>query len=104
MCRHPCAGEALRRTRPGGSDIVDMTDYERVQAQAGPQPESGWAISGIVFAACMLTIIGAFEAIAGLTAIIDDTFYVVARNYTFDLDVSTWGWIHLILGALLILT
>jgi hypothetical protein len=42
--------------------------------------------------------------IAGLVAIIDDNFYVVTRNYTFDLDTSGWGWIHLILGALLVAT
>jgi hypothetical protein len=70
-----------------------------------PDPEvSGWAAGGIVFAACVLTIIGAFQVIAGLTAIFDDEFFVVAENYTFDLDVSAWGWIHLILGVLLLAT
>ena len=60
---------------------------------------SGWALGAIAFAATMLTLIGVFQAIAGLVAIFNDEFYVVARNYTFDLDVSAWGWIHLILGA-----
>jgi hypothetical protein len=46
-------------------------------------------------------MIGAFQAIAGPTAILDDSFYVVTRNYTFDLDVTAWGWIHLILGVVL---
>jgi hypothetical protein len=50
----------------------------------------------------MLVIIGTFEAISGLVAIIDDDFYVVRRNYTFDLDTTGWGWIHLILGIVLI--
>ena len=27
---------------------------------------------------------------------------MVARNYTYDLDVSVWGWIHLIIGILAI--
>ena len=65
---------------------------------------SGWAVSGIVFAASMLTLIGSFQVIAGLVAIFDDEFYVVARNYTFNLDTSAWGWIHLLLGLLLLLT
>jgi hypothetical protein len=29
---------------------------------------------------------------------------VVTQNYTFDLDVTAWGWIHLILGIVMILT
>ena len=49
-------------------------------------------------------MIGAFEAVAGLTAIIDDKFFVVTRNYTFDLDVTAFGWIHLILGAVILIT
>jgi len=65
---------------------------------------SSWAIGGIAFAATVLTIIGFFQVIAGLTAIFDDDFYVVARNYTFDLDASAWGWIHLLLGILLVAT
>ena len=67
-------------------------------------PVSGWAIGGIAFAATVLTIIGIFQIIAGLVAIFDDEFFVVARNYTFDLDTSAWGWIHLLLGILLLIT
>jgi hypothetical protein len=69
-----------------------MTDYD-----SGARP-SAWAIGGITFAATMMILIGIFQAIAGLVAIIDDQFYVVTRNYTFDLDVTAWGWVHLILG------
>ena len=28
----------------------------------------------------------------------NDTFYVVGEEYIFQFDVTTWGWIHLILG------
>jgi hypothetical protein len=73
-----------------------MSDYE-------PRQEvSGWAIGGITFAATMLVLIGIFQAIAGLVAIFDDDFYVVTQNYTFDLDTSAWGWIHLLLGIILV--
>ena len=58
---------------------------------------------GYAFAIVMLIIIGVFQAIAGLVAIIDDDFYVVGQNYTFNFDTSGWGWIHLLLGLLLIL-
>lgn len=62
------------------------------------QEVSGWAIGGIAFAATMMTLIGVFQILAGLVAIFNDDFYVVAQNYTFDLDVSAWGWIHLVVG------
>jgi uncharacterized membrane protein len=51
----------------------------------------------------VLMLIGVFQAIAGLVAIFDDDFYVVTRNYTFDLDVTAWGWVHLIIGILLVI-
>jgi hypothetical protein len=68
----------------------------------GPDPDeaSGWALGGATFAATVLVIIGLFQVIAGLVAIIDDEFYVVARNYTFELDTSAWGWLHLLVGLL----
>jgi hypothetical protein len=59
---------------------------------------SGGVSGGVIFAGTMLIVIGVFEAVAGLVAIFDDDFYVVARNYTFDLDTSAWGWIHLLIG------
>jgi hypothetical protein len=65
------------------------------------RPMSGWAVGGVVFAATMLLIIGVFHAIAGLVAIFDDEFYVVGREYTFKLDTTAWGWIHLVMGVLL---
>ena len=68
-----------------------------IPARRRPEP-SGWAVGGLVFAACALTLVGAFQVIAGLTAIFDDQFYVVARHYTFDLDRTAWGWIHLVVG------
>jgi hypothetical protein len=68
-----------------------------------PEP-SGWALGGVVFAASVLTLIGCFQVIAGLVAVFNDDFFLVTRNYTFDLDTSAWGWIHLLLGILLVAT
>ena len=59
---------------------------------------SGWAIGWTWFAAMMIFLISAGHAIAGLTALINDEFYVVGREYILQLDVTTWGWIHLIGG------
>ena len=62
------------------------------------QPVSGWAVGALAFAATMMVMIGVFQAMMGLVAIVNDDFFLVARNYTFNLDVTAWGWIHLVLG------
>jgi hypothetical protein len=61
---------------------------------------SGWAVGGLLFAATIMLMIGTFQVIVGLAAVINDDFFVVTRNYTFDLDTTAWGWIHLIIGVL----
>jgi len=76
------------------------TQYD--SRSGGGQEVSGWAVGGIVFAASMLTLVGVFQIVAGLVAVFNDEFFVVSRNYTFDLDVTAWGWIHLIIGALMV--
>jgi hypothetical protein len=76
-----------------------------VQHERPPEQQvSGWALGAVAFAATMMTLIGVFQALAGLVAIFNDEFYVVAQNYTFDLDVTAWGWIHLIVGLAVLAT
>ncbi len=58
-------------------------------------PGAGFAI----FAGVMMVIMGLFEAFQGLAAIINDSFFLVGPNYTYNIDVSDWGWVHLILGV-----
>lgn len=76
-----------------------MAQYE---AEADAPRVSGWAIGGMTFAGSMLVLAGSFQAFSGLAAIFDDQFFVVSRNYAFDLDVTAWGWIHLLLGIFLV--
>jgi hypothetical protein len=68
-----------------------------------PEP-SGWALTGVAFAASLLALIGMFQIIGGLVAVFDDEFFVVTPNYTFDIDTTFWGWVHLLLGVLLLAT
>jgi hypothetical protein len=60
---------------------------------------AGWA----AFAAFMMILIGGFHAIQGFAAILKDDFYAVTPNYVFEFDVTTWGWIHLIAGVIVVL-
>ena len=61
---------------------------------------SGWAAGFTVFAAIMMLMVGVFQALQGLIAIFENEFYVQTRNYLFQFDATTWGWIHLVLGLL----
>jgi hypothetical protein len=78
-----------------------MTE-SRYGSRAREQPP-GWAVGFIVFAAVMMIMSGVFQALAGLIAIFENEFYVATRNYLFQFDATSWGWIHLILGVIVAL-
>ena len=66
------------------------------------EPVSGWVVGFAYFAGAVMILIGIYHTIAGLAAIFEDEFFVVGREYIFDLDVTAWGWIHLIGGIIVI--
>ena len=63
---------------------------------------SGLAVGMTLFAATMLMVIGFFQAMQGLVALLNDTFYVAGQKWIFEFDVTTWGWIHLLLGIVVV--
>jgi hypothetical protein len=75
----------------------DMARYP--STRRGQEP-SGWAVGFILFAAIMMIISGAWQALAGLVAIFENEFYVATRNYLYEFDATTWGWIHLVIGLI----
>ena len=64
---------------------------------------SGAAVGYIMFASFILILVGIFHAIDGLAAIINNSFYVPVGDYVFKFDVTTWGWIHLIGGIIILI-
>ena len=60
--------------------------------------ERAWAVGLTLFAAVVMIVSGVFQAIQGVVALANSEFFVVGRKYTFQFDVTTWGWIHLLLG------
>lgn len=83
-----------------------MAQYEQTRgAYAGRTQEavSPWAVGFAVFAAAMMVLLGVFHAIEGLAAILQDDFYIVRDGYDLEIDVTTWGWIHLIGGIVVAL-
>lgn len=61
----------------------------------------GWG-GWVMFASVMMMLTGFFQAIVGLTAILNDNFFVVTPNSLISVDVTTWGWVHLVLSLLVI--
>lgn len=72
-----------------------MSEYGS-RARATPP---GWATGFIVFAAVIMMMTGVFQALEGLAAIFENQFYVTTPNYLYEVDVTAWGWIHLIGGV-----
>jgi hypothetical protein len=63
------------------------------------EPSMG-AVGMTMLAAILMILTGIWQAFVGLVAVVNDTFYVVTEKYIAQFDVTTWGWIHLLLGAL----
>jgi hypothetical protein len=61
-----------------------------------------WTEGLTVFAAALLIMVGIFQALQGLAAIINDQRFVVTGDYVYKFDITGWGWIHLILGLVAI--
>ncbi|MFI8946728.1 hypothetical protein ACIGO6_09425 [Streptomyces sp. NPDC053750] len=65
-----------------------------------PTARQEWATGLTAFAAVMLFLAGLLSLFRGIMAIAEDDVFVTTPNYVFEFDLTTWGWIHLVLGAL----
>lgn len=59
---------------------------------------AGW----VSFAGIILITVGIFQAFAGLVGLIEDEFYAVTPEYVVQFDATTWGWIHIIIGLIVV--
>jgi hypothetical protein len=89
---------SLADTRPDAGPEVAMSNTRR---QRFDDTSTGaWAAGLAIFAGVLLSTLGLFQVIAGLTAVVNDNVYVTTVNYVFELDLTAWGWIHLLVGVL----
>jgi hypothetical protein len=76
-----------------------------MEASPTSRPPAGGEVSGwIAFAGVMMIILGSLDAIWGLAGILNDEIVVVGGRGAMIFDITTWGWVHLILGSLVALT
>lgn len=50
------------------------------------------------FAAALMIISGIWAFLIGISALSKDKVFVIGADYTYRIDVTSWGWIHLIIG------
>jgi hypothetical protein len=88
-------------TAPRRASPEEVTLSTTPTARAAEQREYSAGAAGLTaFAAILMIMVGTFHAAQGLVAIVNDSFYVVGEEYVFQFDVTTWGWIHMLLGIL----
>lgn len=82
-----------------------MSDTYGTQAgrHAERQEVSGWAAGWLAFAAIMMIVQGVWWLMAGIIALFNNQFFVVGQQYVFQFDITTWGWIHLVTGIVVLL-
>ena len=85
------------------STQAGSNDAARAFSGVQPTAASGW-VGWIAFAGVVMIILGSFHIFEGLIAIFKDTVYLVGKSgMVVSVDYTAWGWVHLILGTILIL-
>jgi hypothetical protein len=82
-----------------------MTDTDVGATRSDESIErTGW-VGWLVLASVMMLINGGFGLMAGLVALFRDQYYLVRSDgLVVSIDYTVWGWIHLVLGILLVAT
>ncbi|UYP19417.1 hypothetical protein OED52_02245 [Rhodococcus sp. Z13] len=84
------------RTRQTGSSA------ERGTVEQG-SVKQGIAAGTSLGAAVILVTLGVITLLQGISAVANDEVFVVGIEYIYKFDFTTWGWIHIVIGALMVL-
>ncbi|WP_040814740.1 DUF7144 family membrane protein [Nocardia concava] len=61
------------------------------------------ATGGALAAAILMVTVGVLDILQGISAVAADQLYVVGIAYLYQFDTTGWGWIHICIGAVLII-
>jgi hypothetical protein len=87
--------------RPTGA--AEASDSYAAGGRRAAQPEPTAWVGMMIFAGTMMIMLGAFEALQGFVALFkEDLYYVGPEGLAVQIDYSAWGWVHLILSAVVI--
>lgn len=97
------AGPGPASTEAGGPTVRAVGEAP-ANAATGARADHGlassWWAGWVWFAALMLVVLGVFNVIDGLVALFRDNFFTVDNGQLVVWNLTAWGWIHLIFGAL----
>jgi hypothetical protein len=90
-----------------GTESEDTRRYvpqqrPRHDARAAEREPSGAALGFTLPAAILMMVSGGWNILEGIAALIHGSFIVAVRNYAYSLSATSWGWFHLILGAVVL--
>ena len=63
---------------------------------------AGWVVGLSLFAGILMMITGLFNAMEGVVALARNEVYAITPRYIFAFDLTTWGWIQIILGVIVL--
>ncbi|MFJ8360510.1 hypothetical protein [Streptomyces sp. NPDC093984] len=66
--------------------------------------QTAWATGGMAFAGVLMMVGGIIGVLNGIAGIATNNVYVRVGDYVYQFSLATWGWIHLIVGALVAIT
>jgi hypothetical protein len=78
------------------------TDIPHRPMTALEEHPSPWATGLTLFAAALMVVVGLLHALAGIAALVEDVVYVTTPEYVYSFDLTTWGWVHLLVGVLVL--
>ena len=64
---------------------------------------SGIAVGTTATAGLLLVLVGFFHIAQGIVDLTNNDFYTVGENWAFRFNVTTWGWLHLLGGVIVLL-
>jgi len=56
-----------------------------------------------IFAGVLVATLGAFEILQGFSAVLKDDVFVTGKDYSYAIDLTTWGWVNMLIGVILVL-
>ncbi|OWY81523.1 hypothetical protein [Rhodococcus sp. BUPNP1] len=64
--------------------------------------KQGIAAGTSIGAAIIMATIGILQFFQGIAAVAEDELFVQGQEYIFKFDFTAWGWIHIVLGVVMV--
>lgn len=88
--------EHILSRRAGHDDTSGVQDQQPVK--------QGFAAGTSLAAAILLLTVGVISFFQGIAAVASDDLLVIGVEYTYQFDTTAWGWIHIVLGVVLVIS